>query len=101
MELSKKTTILFPPDLHKTLTRKAAREGTSLGDLVRRACRMEYGSTSTEERRRALERLVSLDLPVGEPEAMKRESVPSPDEIMTGEGEGPRSVRPRTKARPR
>lgn len=78
MDRSKKTTILFPPDLHEQSTRQAEREGTSLGDLVRRACRIEYGFTSQEERRRALEELLAMDLPVGEPQEMKRESVPTP-----------------------
>ena len=79
MNLSKKTTILLPPDLHEQLTRQAEREGKSLGDLVLRVCRVEYGSTS-EERRRALEELLAMDLPVGEPDEMKRESEPTPVE---------------------
>lgn len=78
MSLSKKTTALFPPDLHEQLTRQAEREGTSLGDLVRRACRAEYGFICQEERRRALAELLAMDLPVGDLEQMKRESVPTP-----------------------
>lgn len=85
MELSKKTTILLPPDLHENLTRQAEREGTSLGELVRRACRAEYGLPSREERRRALDELVALKLPVGEPDQMKRESVPAPEALMPGD----------------
>lgn len=84
MELSKKTTILLPPDLHQQLTRRAEREGTSLGELVRRACRAEYGLHSREVRRRALDELVSLRLPVGEPDQMKRESVPAEEEALGG-----------------
>ena len=85
MELTKKTTILFPPELHEHLARKAAREGTSLGELVRRACRAEYGFAPREERRRALEELLALELPVDEPQSMKRESVPAPEEILPGD----------------
>lgn len=85
MELTKKTTILLPPDLHEHLTRQAERESTSLGELVRRACRAEYGFRSRDERRRALEELVSLRLPVGEPGQMKRESVPAPDDLVPGD----------------
>jgi hypothetical protein len=85
MNLSKKTTILLPPDLHEQLTRQAEREGRSLGDLVLRACRVEYGSTSQEERRRALEELLAMDLPVGEPDEMKRESEPTPVETRASD----------------
>lgn len=98
MELSKKTTILFPPDLHERLTRQAERERTSLGELVRRACRAEYGFASREERRRAVEKLLSLELPVGDPAEMKRQSVPGPDDLMSGGGASrrpdPRDPRP-------
>lgn len=73
----------LPPDLHEQLTRQAEREGTSLGDLVRRACRVEYGFTSQEERRRALDELLAMELPVGDPGQMKRESVPAPEDLMT------------------
>lgn len=82
MELSKKTTILFPPDLHERLIQRAQREGTSLGELVRRACRAEYGAPSEEERQRALDELLALDLPVADPTQLKRESVPTPEELM-------------------
>jgi hypothetical protein len=82
MEPSKKTTILLPPDLHEQLTRQAAREKTSLGELVRRACREEYGSRSTEDRRRAVAELLSLELPVASPEEMKRESVPTAEDLV-------------------
>jgi predicted DNA-binding protein len=82
MELSKKTTILFPPDLHARLARLAKQRGTSLGHLVRTACEQQYGLASREERLAAVEDLASLDLPVGTPEEMARESVPSPEELM-------------------
>jgi len=82
MELSKKTTILFPPDLHARLLRLAKQEGTSLGDLVRSACETQYGLATREERLAAVEALAALDLPVGTPEEMARESVPTSEELM-------------------
>lgn len=81
MELTKKTTILFPPDLHARLTRLADLKGTSLGELVRSACEKQYGLASTEERLAAVKALASLDLPVGTPEEMARESVPAPRDL--------------------
>lgn len=82
MELSKKTTILFPPDLHDRLLRLARQKGTSLGDLVRSACERQYGLASPEERVAAVEALAALDLPVGTPEEMARESVPNPEDLV-------------------
>ena len=80
MELSKKTTILFPPALHEHLTRVAKERGTSLGELVREACEAVYGGVSAPERRAAVRRMRSLSLPVADVETMKRESVPEPEE---------------------
>ena len=82
MELSKKTTILFPPDLHAQLLRVAAQRRTSLGDLVRTACERQYGLATVEERLAAVQDLEALALPVGDPEEMARESVPSPEELL-------------------
>lgn len=81
MELSKKTTILFPPELHERLARLAALRGTSLGDLVRSACEREYSSASREEKLAAVRQLVSLRLPVAGTRRMKRESAPHPREL--------------------
>ena len=55
MEFTKKTTVLFSDDLHRQLTQLARTEGKSLGQLVREACRIQYGLTTREEKRRALE----------------------------------------------
>ena len=82
MELSKKTTILLSPDLYNHLVRTAKARDTSLGQLVREACEARYGLVSTEERLRAVKALRRLSLPVGSPRRMKRESVPSPDELL-------------------
>lgn len=81
MELSKKTTILLSPRLHRHLTQLAAARHTSMGELIRTACEREYGLCGVEERLAAVRRLSSLTLPVGEPGEMKRESVPSPEDL--------------------
>lgn len=82
MELSKKTTILFTPELHEQLSRLAAHRGISLGELVRDACEKRYGLASREERLAAVEELAGLDLPIGTPAEMKVESVPKPEELL-------------------
>jgi len=82
MELSKKTTILFPPDLHEHLVQIARRQGRSLGELVRLACESQYGLVSKEERLRAVEEIGRLNLPVGDVREMKRQSVPAPDDLL-------------------
>jgi len=76
MELTKKTTILFPPDLYSRLARLAEQEGTSVGDLVRSACVQQYGLRPAAERLAAARELASLRLPVGTPQEMERESAP-------------------------
>ena len=82
MELAKKTTILFTPDLHARLMRLAKRRRSSLGSLVREACEIQYGTPGTEERIEAARALRALRLPVGRVAAMKRQSVPDPDDLL-------------------
>jgi hypothetical protein len=82
MELSKKTTILFSPELHRRLTRLAARRGVSLGELVREACEVRYGVLGSASRLEAVQALATLELPVGTPDEMKRESQPEPDALL-------------------
>jgi hypothetical protein len=76
----KKTTILFPPDLHERLSRLAKLQGTSLGTLVRRACERQYGLVSAEMRLEAVRQLAAMSLPVGDSGTLKRESFPGPGE---------------------
>ena len=80
MDLSKKTTILFPPDLHKHLMAEAARRGMSFGQLVREACETKYGHVSSEDRLAAVADMATMALPVADVRRMKEESVPSADE---------------------
>jgi len=81
VELSKKTTIRFPPGLHERLARLAAQRGMSLGDLVRAACKRQYALPSREERLAAVRKLAAMRLPVAHPRRMKQQSVPRPEEI--------------------
>ena len=74
-ELTKKTTILLPPELHDRLTRLAAQRATSMGELIRNAVEVQYGLGASPVRMAAVEGLASLALPVGSPAEMKRESV--------------------------
>jgi hypothetical protein len=82
MELSKKTTILFSPELHKRLSGIAAQKGVSLGELVRSACEKQYGAVSKQDRYEAVRKLAALELPVGDVNDMKSESVLRPEEII-------------------
>lgn len=83
MELSKKTTILFRPEMHQRLAKLAASRGMSLGDLVRNACEREYDLASQEERLAAVHALAGLNLPVGTPAEMALESIPDPEGSMS------------------
>ena len=81
MELTKKTSILFPAELHRRLTQIAEQRGTSLSDLVRRACEHEYRRTSPQEKMTAIRRMAQLGLPIGHVCRMKRESAPDPEKL--------------------
>jgi predicted DNA-binding protein len=82
MELTKKTTILFYPELHERLSRLAEHRKTSLGDLVRRACEIQYGLLPIEARLDAVRELADLSLPVADYEVMERESVPAAEDLL-------------------
>jgi len=74
-DLTKKTTILFPPDLHERLTAIAEQRRSSVSQLVREACRAQYSISTRTDRLAMVEELASMNLPVGTPEEMERESV--------------------------
>lgn len=82
MELSKKTTLLFPPDLHEHLARLARVQGVSLGELVRRACEEQYGIVSRESRLAAVREIRAMALPVSDTVQMEFESVPRPEDLL-------------------
>ena len=76
LEPSKKATILFPPELHRRLSRLASSRGVSLSELVRTTCEEHYGLGRTAGRRDAVDSLAALALPIASPRIMKCESVP-------------------------
>lgn len=82
MEYSKKTTILFTPELHERLVQLARLRGVSLGQLVRSACETQYGLVASEERLEAVNELGRLSLPVSDTRTMKEESVPDSADIL-------------------
>jgi predicted transcriptional regulator len=82
MDMTKKTTILFSPEMHRRLTELAARRGRSLGELVREACEVQYGVLGGRDQEAAVAELAGLALPVDTPGIMKRESVPHPDDLL-------------------
>ena len=81
-KLTKKTTILLQPELHRRLSRLADQRRTSIGELVRSAVERQYGLGGSEDRLRVARALSALSLPVGSPAEMKRESVPGPEELL-------------------
>jgi predicted transcriptional regulator len=82
MALTKKTTILLQPELHERLVRLAEQKQSSIGELIRTACEKQYGLGGSAERAAAVTALAGLELPVGSPTEMKRESVPTPEELL-------------------
>lgn len=82
MELTKKTTILFSPDQHRRLSALAARQGRSLGELVREACEAQYGLAGGTDQVSAVDELARMDLPVATPEIMKKQSQAAPGDLL-------------------
>jgi len=82
MELIKKTTILFPPDMYDQLSTLAKEKKSSVGELVREACRIRYFGHSRGDRIAAVAALAALRLPVGSPEEMKAESIPAAQPVL-------------------
>lgn len=75
--MTKKATILFPPALYREIEEEARLQGRSVGELVREAAMIRYGSGGVPARIEAVERLAKLDDDIGDPEQIE-------DEIMRG-----------------
>jgi ribbon-helix-helix CopG family protein len=80
--LTKKTTILLQPELHRRLERLAEQRRTSMGELIRTACVRQYGLAGSRERTDAVAAMAELSLPVGSTGEMKRQSVPEAEDLM-------------------
>lgn len=81
MELTKKTTVLFSPDLYDDLAALARQRHSSVGELIREACRSQYFLTTRQERMAIIDKMAAMSLPVGTPEEMERESVEAVESI--------------------
>jgi predicted transcriptional regulator len=81
-DLTKKTTILLSPELHRRLADLARRRHVSMGELIRHAVAVQYGVGGHEQRVRAVEALARLELPVSGVEDMKREAMADPEELL-------------------
>ncbi|MCE2515329.1 MAG: hypothetical protein J4F37_10025 [Acidobacteria bacterium] len=73
--MTKKATILFPPALYKEIEDEARLQGRSVGELVREAAMIRYGAGGESARIEAVERLVSLNDEVGDPEQLEEEII--------------------------
>ncbi len=82
MELSKKTTILFAPHMHRRLAELADHHRTSIGELVRVACERQYGLVSNQRRVAAVRRLEAHALSVDEAHVMGEQAIPGADEML-------------------
>jgi len=71
--LSKKTTILFSPQVYRQLERVAQREGTSVAHLVRQAAIQRYLLPDRRTRLEAVRALGAMQLPVADWPQMERE----------------------------
>ena len=73
--LTRRIEILFPEDLAEHLRQIAAREGRSVGTLVRDAVAEKYAGPSRQQKLEAVERLYALQAPVDEWDKMEREII--------------------------
>lgn len=80
--ITKRTTILLQPELHRRLASLAAQRRTSIGELIRSAVERQYGLGGNPERLSAARALAALSLSVASPSAMKRESAPAPEDLL-------------------
>jgi hypothetical protein len=72
MEIAKKTTILFPPDLSQHLAALARDRHSSVTELVRSACLAQYRLTDRRKPLSAVAELAGMAIPVDPVRQMER-----------------------------
>jgi hypothetical protein len=72
MSKSKRAQVLFEPDAYERLEDIARRQGVSVGELIRRAVEEAFFS-SPETRRRALDGIRSMSIPLPDWEELEEE----------------------------
>ena len=101
---TERTQVLLTRDQRLRLERRAAEERRSVGALIREAVDAYVGSP-TRSRAEAASRLMQLDAPVGDWEAMKQEILrgagPSGATGTIGTTQDPAATRPRRARNPR
>lgn len=71
MALKRRVEVLFDAEQYAKLERVAQAQGQSVGALVRKAVEREYLRPVAEERRRAVEELLQMEIPLGTWEEVK------------------------------
>lgn len=71
MALTKRVEVLFDPDQYARLEEVARTRGEPVAALIRRAVEREYVESSQEEKRKAVEVLLSEEIDVGSWEEVK------------------------------
>ena len=73
--LTKKTTILFSPDLYRQLSALAEASKTSVAHLIRQAVVQQYLLADRHKRVAAVEALGKMRLPVADWQTMEQETI--------------------------
>ena len=73
--LTKKTTLLFTPDLYHQLEALAEVTKTSVAHLVRQAVVQQYFLADRKKRAAAVQALAKMDLPAADWETMEQETL--------------------------
>ncbi len=84
---TERTQVLLSPEQRQRLQRMAARDGRSVGSVIREAIE-SYTAAGPHSRAAAASALIAMDLPVGEWEQMKAEIITGATEGLPEVGDG-------------